>query len=278
MYLTEKNLIEKIEESTVNKYNSHNGVYIYNEEVVIRNGLIINNPFVKKIIIPNTVIWIFSNQMDVIKLSKFWLNQFNAYYVNVNDVLGYIIDYFYNGEDFKKNLSYSDSDYNIGSYVIGKLKYIIQTYIKEIEYIKPILDKSEINSGFIGSYNELYTYDTSTMELDEETLEYFEYLNEIFNDLDDYKDYFISYGYIAFNIKEFIFYSFLDSTDKKYSKEDKIEYVSSKMNVPKELVSSIFKDMKKLYSKKNRVILNLYEDIEELLIGCKNGWEIKGVN
>lgn len=227
--------------------------HLINNVIVMRDGVILDNPFYKRKLNSRVITWLIKYQSEVKKyISRFFNNQRG---VNLDDAFSFVLDYFLTSKnrDFKVNY-FEDENYSIESYIYYLLSnHILKSYAKliytENSHKQAILDESEKSIYFGVTTNQLITYDNYNLEIVNVSSD-FEELVIIFNKL------------FKVNDKEFIFDFFFYSVLNNQSLSNTIKQLSEKYEYP---LTTYYKELKKESNAAN-VMYTLVKNISKELL------------
>lgn len=247
-----------------------------NNQVMIQNGVVVNNPFSHRLEMSHAAQWLIENQTQVKKKLGYWFRELYvyAYGGNVEDCFGYALDYFTESKRraFRKGYFGKDSTYSVKNYCLSQLYYVVQNYRKRLREIEvySIVTSGEMESSRNGIIDETLS-DRQELTVDDKAISRDIALwDEKFEWLMDYESYFLEKNYKDFDIEGYLIYMYLHVHSEVFSEQ--VEYVAKKIGESVELVCLVTDDFRIDVHNRNEDAMNLLVDIQEMIEAVKNGW------
>lgn len=263
------------------KKESGNGVKIVqaNDNVVIQNGTIANNPFIFRLEKSTTSQWMIANKSKVLNRIMYYFREYNGagYGGNADDCFCYAVDYFMESKKraFRKSYFGKETTYNVEQYCLTLLKYSVRNYLNELNgglNIQSIVTAEERGERRGGCVDETLAIDQLSVE--EQVMERdIDMWDEQFDWLMEYEGYFKDKNYKEFDIKGYLAYMYFDVNHIDI--KDHVEHVAKSIGESVDLVKLVTQDFRIDVVNKDDVAVELLNEIKTMVKETRNGWKPK---
>lgn len=269
---------------TDGKISNYGGTTMANNNVIIRNGVIVNNPFSQRLEMSHTAQWMIQNKSLVMSKIWFWFEEFYAtsYGGNAEDCFGYGIDYFTESKRraFRKSYFGRDTTYDVSKYCLSQVRYIVLNYLKdmnnglELQFIVNSDEKEMVRHGVVeetmNNPDEMCTEDlieSRDIAMWDERYEW----------LEEYILYFTNKNYKTFDVMGYLTHMYLDVNDEDIDGyiDDHIINVGNKIGESVDMITLVTDDFRRDVNKRDEDALELLALITELVGAVKVGWKPK---
>lgn len=250
--------------------------YVVNEEVYIVRGVILDNPFVKRIENGEAIFWMLRNQRKVQAVIAQRFKEQGVIGGVVSDCFNTLLNNFVTREEltFNKNYFGKNTEYTVGEYVLNRVKYAVKQYKKTISKDVgkgvPLLTSKEVES-YIGIADEVIAGDLTVEDVIERD---FGYWDALFEDLVSKFEVFLrkriyktlDYELVIANL----YFNVVERNELELEKHYKEVAENSKESL--EVITTIVEDMSKAVKEGDELGNNILRVIQELLRGISYGW------
>lgn len=274
------------------KLNPVEGNYIINGTVHVKNGIIKDNPFSKKLGNCDAAKWILQNKSKAKNKIREIMKEQSLGFHEVDECFGFAVYFFLERDDREFNPEYfgdsGSKTYNIEIYCLFKLKMIVYEYRNEMRkrlqktvYLVDS-DKDENDNLPKGclSYNVLKREQDSNFEnYNFNDIIEFEDLQDVFDvELSNFNESFKQLGLLNFNFKNYVYFMFLCEETKSYENtysddgEVDLNLVSDKLGITTSALTKINKIMKNLVKTRPDLFGEIPDILNRLIQGKNSGW------